>query len=233
MVRLLWITLMFIHVIISACSTGGGARNGSESASEPLWMLALGDSYTIGEQVNRSESWPVQLVRAIRIGGRGAAEPTIIAATGWDTNDLMRAINRFDVKSPFDFVTLQIGVNNQFRGGSISNFEAELSTLISTSIQLAGGDPENVILLSIPDWSVTPFAESAPKQEIADAIDEFNEVIRVLSDSAAVHFIDITEVSRRAKTDLELITTDGLHPSAKMYSEWVELVLPIVNEIDS
>jgi lysophospholipase L1-like esterase len=140
-------------------------------------------------------------------------------------------LNLSDLESPFDVVTLQIGVNNQFRNGTVSDFEVGLSNLIEKAIDLAGGNVANVVLISIPDWSVTPFAEGAPKQDIAKSIDEFNAVILELAEESGAKFVDITAISRRAGEQPELIAADGLHPSAEMYAEWVELILPVVEEI--
>jgi lysophospholipase L1-like esterase len=197
----------------------------------PIRLLALGDSYTVGERVGKIEAWPIQLIRALRSSGRGAEEPTTVAVSGWDTRDLIEALNLSDLESPFDVVTLQIGVNNQFRNGTVSDFEVGLSNLIEKAIDLAGGNVANVVLISIPDWSVTPFAEGAPKQDIAKSIDEFNAVILELAEESGAKFVDITAISRRAGEQPELIAADGLHPSAEMYAEWVELILPVVEEI--
>jgi lysophospholipase L1-like esterase len=197
----------------------------------PIRLLALGDSYIVGERVGKIEAWPIQLIRALRSSGRGAEEPTTVAVSGWDTRDLIEALNLSDLESPFDVVTLQIGVNNQFRNGTVSDFEVGLSNLIEKAIDLAGGNVANVVLISIPDWSVTPFAEGAPKQDIAKSIDEFNAVILELAEESGAKFVDITAISRRAGEQPELIAADGLHPSAEMYAEWVELILPVVEEI--
>jgi lysophospholipase L1-like esterase len=193
--------------------------------------LALGDSYTVGEQVGKLESWPVQLVRSLRIDGRAVLEPTTVAVSGWNTSDLIRGLQLADLQSPFDIVTLQIGVNNQFRQGTVVDFETDLAELTKTATDLVGGDAGRVILLSIPDWSVMPFVKDAPKFEIASEIDEFNAVVRAQAEAAEVSFVDITPISRRAENDLELVASDGLHPSAKMYAKWVELIQPVVEDI--
>ena len=193
--------------------------------------MALGDSYTVGEQVGKLESWPVQLVRSLRIDGRAVLEPTTVAVSGWNTSDLIRGLQLADLQSPFDIVTLQIGVNNQFRQGTVVDFETDLAELTKTATDLVGGDAGRVILLSIPDWSVMPFVKDAPKFEIASEIDEFNAVVRAQAEAAEVSFVDITPISRRAENDLELVASDGLHPSAKMYAKWVELIQPVVEDI--
>ena len=158
-------------------------------------------------------------------------EPTTVAVSGWNTSDLIRGLQLADLQSPFDIVTLQIGVNNQFRQGTVVDFETDLAELTKTATDLVGGDAGRVILLSIPDWSVMPFVKDAPKFEIASEIDEFNAVVRAQAEAAEVSFVDITPISRRAENDLELVASDGLHPSAKMYAKWVELIQPVVEDI--
>ena len=207
------------------------SSGGNEISVGLINLLALGDSYTVGEQVGKLESWPVQLVRSMRVAGRAVSEPTIVAVSGWSTSDLIRGLQLTDLQSPFDVVTLQIGVNNQFRQGTIVDFEADLAELTKTSIDLVGGDAGRVILLSIPDWSVTPFADGAPKSEIAGEIDNFNDVVRAQAEASGTHFINITPISRLAANESDLIASDGLHPSAKMYAEWVELIQPAIEEI--
>lgn len=200
----------------------------------PIRILALGDSYTVGERVGKLENWPVQLVRKLRIEGWPVAEPVAIAATGWDTGDLTAAIVAADLEGSFDVVTLLIGVNNQFRGGSIEEFEAGLASLTDKAIGFADGNADRVLLISIPDWGVTPFAEGAPRAEIAAEIDMFNAAVRDRARRAGTGFIDITGISRRAADEPELVASDGLHPSGQMYSEWVDLIYPeVIKVVDS
>jgi lysophospholipase L1-like esterase len=174
------------------------------------------------------------LVRALKVSGRGTAEPKVIAQTGWTSGDLLRAIDASDLQNAadsYDVVALLNGVNNQFRSASVSDFADELDTLTGLAIGFAGSEADRVILISIPDRGVTPFAEGAPRDEIASEIDEYNEIIRVQAERSGVRFIDVTGISRRAATELDLVAADGLHPSASMYAEWVELILPVVVEV--
>ncbi len=214
--------------VLAGCSSGEGE---TIQPMDPIRILALGDSYTIGQNVGKLERWPVQLVRQLRVSGRGAAEPVIVAATGWDTGQLSRAVERADIQETFDVVTLMIGVNNQFRDGTVADFEAGFAGLVESAVRFADGAPERVVLISIPDWGATPYAEGAPRQQIGETIDEFNDVIRATAVQVGAHFVDVTEISRRAPDEPELIADDGLHPSAVMYAEWVELLLPVVREI--
>lgn len=192
--------------------------------------LALGDSYTIGESVLEAERWPNQLTDLLAAEGV-RAEVTIIARTGWTTDELWEAIQAREISPPYDMVSLLIGVNNQYRGYDIDKYREQFAFLLSKSIEYAGGDPKRVIVLSIPDWGVTPFARGRDATQIAKEIDAFNTVNREESQKAKVHYVDVTPISRQAMDDPELIASDGLHPSGKMYTAWAKLALPIAVEI--
>lgn len=187
-------------------------------------VLALGDSYTIGESVAESERWPNQLARALAV-----SNPQIIAKTGWTTDELNTAIDAADPRGPYQLVTLLIGVNNQYRGRDAEQYRGELAALIRRAIGFAGGDARRVIVVSIPDWGVTPFAEGRDRAKIATEIDRYNTVKREEAQRAGVHFVDITPVSRRP--DPALVAADGLHPSAAQYGEWATLILPVAQQI--
>ena len=197
--------------------------------------LALGDSYTIGESVAEDERWPTQLAALITsspqfakpIGGteRGM-EVTIIARTGWTTDELWQSIQAAKPEPPYDLVSLLIGVNNQYRGYDINEYREQFILLLNKSIEYAGGDPNRVIVLSIPDWGVTPFAASRDRGQIGKEINAFNLVNRAESEKAGVHYVDVTPGSREATDDISLVASDGLHPSGKMYSEWARLAYP-------
>ena len=181
--------------------------------------LALGDSYTIGESVAAADRFPHQLARQLEI-----AEPQIIARTGWTTDELNAAIDAAAVDGKFDLVTLLIGVNNQYRGRDAEEYRREFAALLGRAIGFAGGDPKKVVVVSIPDWGVTPFAATRNRAEIASAIDRYNAVNREETAKAGARYVDITAVSRR--TDPAMVAPDGLHPSATQYAEWVRLILP-------
>jgi lysophospholipase L1-like esterase len=221
-------------LLISATGCSGNEQTApipsTTETQATISFLALGDSYTVGEQVGKLESWPMQLTRKLRVAGRGTAEPTIIAVSGWDTSELIEALTLVDLVSSFDVVTLQIGVNNQFRNGPLVDFESDLDGLTNSAIALAQGNAKKVVLISIPDWSATPFANGAPRKEISAEIDQFNDIVRTQATKSGTQFVDITEVSREATNDLDLVAPDGLHPSGKMFERWVELIFPVVEE---
>jgi lysophospholipase L1-like esterase len=197
--------------------------------------LALGDSYTIGESVDETERWPMQLASLIESYGEKTDEElievTIIARTGWTTSELWEGIQAREINPPYDLVSLLVGVNNQYRGYDINEYREEFTFLLNKAIEYAGGDANRVIVLSIPDWGVTPFAGSRDSKQIAVEINQFNAVNREETKKAGAHYIDITSISREAVNDPLLIAGDGLHPSGKMYAEWAQLALPVVLEI--
>jgi lysophospholipase L1-like esterase len=194
-------------------------------------VLALGDSYTIGESVDPSQRWPNQLADLLRDCGIAVDDPEIIARTGWTTDELSRAIDRADPAGPYALVTLLIGVNNQYRGRDAEEYRTEFAALLERAIGFAGRTPQRVIVLSIPDWGVTPFARKRNRASIAKAIDRFNAINREESQRAGVHYVDITPGSRAAALDPALIAGDGLHPSGRMYAEWARLALPAARSI--
>ena len=187
-----------------------------------LTYLALGDSYTIGEQVLPTENFPNQLVGKLRAAGWQIADPEIIAKTGWTTNELQDGMARATLNPPYQLVTLLIGVNNQYRGWPMDQYQREYSALLEQAIGLAGQDLTRVAAVSIPDWGVTPYAAGRDRQKIAREIDAYNEMSAEICRKHGIPFIWITEGSRDASFDRELLTTDELHPSGKEYSRWAE-----------
>ena len=185
--------------------------------------LALGDSYTIGESVKESERWPVQLSNSLR---NKLNKPVIIAKSGWTTDQLIDTLNKINFKKKFDFVSLLIGVNNQYRGRSVENFKEGFTILLKKSIEYANYKKERVMVVSIPDWGVTPFAKNKNRTIIGNEIDAFNKVIHDECMKNNITFFNITEISRKAVNDNSLIAEDGLHPSKKMYKQWVKIIKP-------
>lgn len=190
----------------------------------PLRYLALGDSYTIGEGVSEHERWPLLLAARLRQEGIPLTDPEIIATTGWATDELDEGINRVRPQGPYDFVSLLIGVNNQYRGREIDEYRHQFVALLSRAVGFAGGNAPLVLVVSIPDWGVTPFADGRDCEVIASEIDRFNDVSREEARSVGAGFADITPLSR---TQGDMVVGDGLHPTADAYAAWVELVLPV------
>ena len=196
-----------------------------------LRYLALGDSYTIGTGVQLADSWPWQLVTALRSEGSTLADPVIIAQNGWTSTDLLLGIKYAGPQPGFDFLTLLIGVNDQYRNHQLAHYQETFAELLDCAIQLGEKIPDKVIVLSIPDWGVTPFAAGHQKAEIAAEIDAFNDANRLASQYAGCHYVDVTQLSRAFGDETSLLADDGLHPNGKFYRQWVALVLPVARKI--
>lgn len=196
----------------------------SQSRSDKeIKFLTLGDSYTIGESVAEDQRWPVQLVRELKKKGLNVEQPMIIATTGWRTDDLKRAIEAAKPSRDFGLVSLLIGVNNQYQGKTSAAYAPEFEELLKIAISFAGGDKSKVFVVSIPDYGFTPFGKEKQEQ-ITKAIDDFNAVNKTITEKYGVKYFNITEISRKGFQDPELVASDGLHPSGKQYSQWVEVI---------
>jgi len=199
--------------------------------SETASFLALGDSYTVGESVPPAWSWPRQLVARLRNAGYRVDDPLVVARTGWTTDELAAGIRERGLSGPFSFVSLLIGVNNQYRGRALEEYRREFLALLDEAVALAGGEPDRVLVLSIPDWGVMPFAEDRDRRAIGSEIDRFNRVNREVSGQRGCRWVDITGISREARESSGLAADDGLHPSGDQYGKWVEEILPVVGKI--
>jgi lysophospholipase L1-like esterase len=159
----------------------------------------------------------------LRTEGIGMADPAIIATTGWTTAELIAGIDRAGPQGPFDLVSLAVGVNDQFRGRSAEGYREEFAAVLDRAVALAGGEPSRVLVLSLADWGVTPFAFGRDPRQIRSQIGQFNAIAKVESARVGAAFVDITPTSRLAALDPSLLSADGLHPSAIMYQQWAQL----------
>lgn len=198
--------------------------NTPEMAVQKYTYLAIGDSYTIGESVPATENFPNQTVQLLQKENNITAEARIIAKTGWTTDELEAGILAADKEDPllpsYDFVSLLIGVNNQYRGRSVEDYKPEFEALLKKAIRFTGNNASHVVVLSIPDWGITPFAEGRNRSQIAAEIDAYNKANKEIALQYKVHYIDITSWTREATTDHSLLAADGLHPSGKEYKRW-------------
>ncbi|MDE0470637.1 MAG: SGNH/GDSL hydrolase family protein [Ekhidna sp.] len=198
-------------------------------------FLALGDSYTIGEAVSENERWPMQLSdRLLKDSIR--LKPTIMAATGWTTDELMSEIEKSNIRGPYDLVSLLVGVNNQYRGYSEKQFEAEFKALLDQAIGFAGGNNHHVFVVSIPDYGVTPFVRKKDlnAERVKYELDRYNAIAQKIATLREVSFMNITPISRKAGNSPELTAADGLHPSGKMYGMWVDhIYTQVYNSLSS
>ena len=197
----------------------------------PKTYLALGDSYTIGESVPIYESYPYQTVQLLREKGVQITAPEIIAKTGWTTDELATAINRSRLNEKYDYVSLLIGVNNQYRGRKPDEYSIQFEELLKKAISFSANGSAHVFVISIPDWGATPFAEGRDTEKIANEIDEFNNINKKISEKHRVPYIEITEGSREAKKNPTLIARDKLHPSGIEYSKWAKLLAEKIVEV--
>ena len=198
-----------------------------------LTYLALGDSYTIGEGVGERGRWPVQLASALRAEGVALADPRIIATTGWTTDELASAMDAAEPLGEWEFVSLLIGVNDQYRGRDVDDYVGRFAPLLQRAVSLAGDRADRVLALSIPDWGVTPFArkELRSPRRIAAELDAYNQAAREICASLGVAFVDITGISREGGGEPDMLVSDGLHPSAAMYARWAEAALPVARNL--
>lgn len=195
-----------------------------------IHYLALGDSYTIGESVLEEERWPHQLAKLLAVEGI-QTDVTIIARTGWTVDELWEGIQSNPPGGIYDLVTLLIGVNDQYRGYSIDGYRDDFRFMLRKAIEYAGGEARKVVVLSIPDWGVTPFAADSDRGRITEQIDGFNLMNWEESEKSGTYYVNITPISRETVNDMDLIASDGLHPSGKMYALWAEKVLPVARQI--
>ena len=184
-------------------------------------FLALGDSYTIGEGVEATGRWPNQLAARL-----GLDAPEIVAQTGWTTDELGAAMDAHAFHPPYALVTLLIGVNNQYRGRDLASYRGEFTQLLQRAIELAGDNPRHVVVVSIPDWGITPFARGRDTDAIAREIDAYNAANREIAANSHAHYADVTGISRDRGEREDMLVSDGLHPSAAMYTRWLDAILP-------
>lgn len=223
--------LFFCLLALTACQTddedlmipqpqpmGGPAFN----------YLALGDSYTIGTAVDPAERWPCLLLNRLEPAidvSSGTARLDVVAVNGWTTTALLEGIDvrRPDLRESYDLVSLLIGVNNQFRGRPLAAYRLEFEELLQTAIAFADDRPGRVFVVSIPDYSYTPFG--GDNRQISRELAAFNAAAREIATDYGVVFLNITPISEEGLEKPELVASDGLHPSGVQYRRWVEEVI--------
>jgi lysophospholipase L1-like esterase len=187
-----------------------------------ITYLALGDSYTIGQSVDPTLRFPAQTAALLKQKGLNIQPPQYIATTGWTTLNLQAAIQSTKPQGPFDLVSLLIGVNDQYQGLDTTGYRPRFTQLLEKSIQLAGNKANHVFVLSIPDYSVTPYAAGSNREEISKEIDAFNAINKQVTLQYNCTYLDITPSTREAISNPALIAGDGLHPSGAEYKKWAE-----------
>lgn len=198
----------------------------------PVRLLALGDSYTIGQSVSAMARWPVQLGDSLEARGYEIDTVRIIATTGWRTDNLINAIKGKHLEDlDYNLVSVLIGVNNQYQGRPLIQYAGEFPALLDSAVRYAGGHRERVFVVSIPDYAFTPFGQqSANTQQISIELDQYNAYSRYVADSMHITYFDITPISRLGLEQPLLVAGDGLHPSGQQYTEWVKLMLSYIDQ---
>ncbi len=233
-------TALFLPAI--ACSRSNNKKNvpaENPAAVQPLpadsgrthTYLALGDSYTIASAINVSGSYPVQTVKNLNALGLSFADPEIIATNGWTTTNLLNDLGIDNPDTSFDIVTLLIGVNNQYQGGTLANYQDEFSRLLDKSIAYAGNRPDHVVVLSIPDYSVTPFGITQNRSGVAGEIDAFNQMNKTIALAKGAGYLNVTDHTRAIGAGKTLIAADGLHYSADEYSLWAVDLAKLIRSV--
>lgn len=248
MKKILFILTSF-HVLILSCSNsdnqetvlnneeiieteipeGTNEEENTNDTPQLFKLLSLGDSYTIGQSVCETCRFPEQLKDSlINNIENSSIELQIVAQTGWTTTNLINAINSNNPSNDFDLVTLLIGVNNQYQGKPFSIYEQEFPELVNTAIDKAGGDLENIIVISIPDYAFTPFGGGSTS--ISNEIDAYNNFAEYYCIQNNIDYVYITDITREGLANPDLVASDNLHPSEIAYSKFVERILPVALE---
>jgi len=226
------IILLFIAGLVMSCKKSSGIEGGHIlNPAVSKTFLALGDSYTVGQGVDASQSFPVQTKFLLQASGLNVEQPQIVATTGWTTTNLLNAIQAGNFNPPYDIVTLLAGVNDQFQTRDTTGYRDRFDQLITKSVMFAGGRPDHVFILSIPDYSVTPFASGYDTVRIRIQIDQFNQINKEQAMLRGCKYLDITASSREARYDPSLLAPDGLHPSGKEYAKWAARLAPLIRTV--
>ena len=200
-------------------------QNQSDNATG-LRFLALGDSYTAGALVAANERFPIQLIRLLRAMGVNIQDPHVIAQPGWTSADLIAGIAAANLSNTYDLITLLTGFANQYRGQALDDYRQQLRELIQRAVELAGGDENRILVMSIPDWGQTPYAKNFNRALIAEQIDAYNQINRAEANQAGAHYVDITSKARALSKQPGMLASDELHPSGLQYTAWMDAIFP-------
>lgn len=189
-------------------------------------LLALGDSYTVGEGIAAAQSWPFLVSRQLAL-----QPPQVIATTGWTTDELAGALATATLTPPYALVSLMIGVNDQYRGRSLQDYMQGFTALLQQALTLSGS-PARTLVISIPDWGVTGFArqQGAQQDEVGRLINSFNDAASSHAQREGCPWIDVTTLSRQCGDQPDMLVADRLHPSARQQALWAGQILPAAQQ---
>jgi lysophospholipase L1-like esterase len=196
----------------------------NEMSTSTKTYLALGDSYTIGTSVAFPDNYPNQLADSILDNTGDSLIVKLVAQNGWRTDDLQRGIKRTDLEERYDLVSLLIGVNNQYQGLPIADFEKDFKSLLDSAIKYSGDEKDHIFVVSIPNYGYTPFG-APKKEEITADLTLFNGRSKAICEEYGIDYYTITDISLEAETNAEFRAKDDLHPSGTQYAAWVSSFL--------
>ena len=231
--RIIWLSFIFMFII--SCENESDFSQQAKSVESILQTyeitninyLALGDSYSVGQGLVNKANWPSRLSDSL-LKERNEVSYKVIGETGFSTSDLIGAIEYTNFELTYNLISIQIGVNDQFRGRTIESFRTDFSNLISKIKMEYATRSALIFVVSIPDWGSTPYGKAWDRTKITKEINDFNKVLLEFCVLNNFPFVDITAVSRTSATDWSLVTSDGLHPSEKMYGFWLNEIIPAV-----
>tara|TARA_B110000046_G_scaffold119908_1_gene126616 strand:+ start:3148 stop:3900 length:753 start_codon:yes stop_codon:yes gene_type:complete len=225
--------LTFYGCNSSTDSQSSGNDTETPTESQNFKLIALGDSYTIGQNVCEDCRFPAQLKDSLQ--ARYTALDTfnleIIAQTGWTTTNLKNAISSAEPPTDFDLVTLLIGVNNQYQNKPFELYETEFIELVDTAISLVGGDASKLVVVSIPDYAYTPFGQGSNALNISTQLELYNNYAQTYCAENNLKYVYITDITQEGLINTALVASDNLHPSTLAYTKFVERILPLALEI--
>jgi lysophospholipase L1-like esterase len=219
--------ILFILGISFSCQKPTGSDMLAKDDSTSISWLALGDSYTIGQGVNTSERFPAQTLDLLKLRSIKTAQLTYIATTGWTSAELDKSVSQQNL-AYYDFVTVLIGVNDQFQGVDTSTYSKNFKSILNRAIQATRGESQHVLVMSIPDYSLTPEGKKLDTTKIKREIDLFNSLNKKLANNFKCQYLDITVLGREAKLNPTWVAKDGLHPSAVAYKNWADRIYPFI-----
>lgn len=222
-----YLVLYFVALFLPITLAAQDVQQGDLEIEAPVRYLALGDSYTIGESVPANERWPLQLQDSLKVRGIEVPVTSIIATTGWRTDNLLSAISNSELdEKNYNLVSLLIGVNDQYQGRPIALYEPHLRELLDSCLRYVAFDTSSVFVVSIPDYAYTPFGQgSSNPGQISAELDQYNAINRRVAQEYGIRYFDITPISRMGLQNTDLVASDGLHPSGYQYTLWVRNIL--------